>query len=76
MRATDAVWLSGRRDKGAGRFEVSFALEKNNRPKLDVAVRIPGATETIYRGDTCNCQARVRKDKAGRTVGLVFRSAC
>ena len=36
----------------------------------------PGSTETIYRGDTCNCQARVRKDIAGRVVGLVFRSAC
>jgi len=35
-----------------------------------------GSTETIYRGDTCNCQARVRKDPAGRVVGLVFRSAC
>ena len=34
------------------------------------------ATETIYRGSVCNCQARVRADSAGRTVGLVFRSTC
>ena len=34
------------------------------------------ATESIYRGDTCNCQARVRRDPAGRVTGLVFRSAC
>lgn len=33
-------------------------------------------TESIYRGDTCNCQARVRRDAAGHVVGLVFRSAC
>ena len=32
--------------------------------------------ETVYRGATCNCQARVRNDAAGRTVGLIFRSAC
>jgi hypothetical protein len=34
------------------------------------------ATETIYRGDVCNCQARVRSDSAGHTLGLIFRSAC
>jgi len=34
------------------------------------------ATETIYRGSVCNCQARVRTDSAGRTVGLIFRSTC
>jgi hypothetical protein len=36
----------------------------------------PNVTETIYRGDVCNCQARVRRDTGGRVVGLVFRSAC
>ena len=36
----------------------------------------PNATETIYRGDVCNCQARVRADAAGRVMGLAFRSAC
>jgi hypothetical protein len=35
-----------------------------------------GVTETIYRGDVCNCHARVRRDAGGRMVGLVFRSAC
>jgi hypothetical protein len=33
-------------------------------------------TETIYRGDTCNCQARVRSDASGRPLVLTFRSAC
>jgi hypothetical protein len=32
--------------------------------------------EKIYRGDTCNCQARIRSDTAGRVIGLLFRSAC
>lgn len=36
----------------------------------------PKATESIYRGDTCNCQARVRSDAAGRVTGILFRSAC
>jgi hypothetical protein len=34
------------------------------------------AMETVYRGDVCNCQARVRTDAAGRVVGLLLRSAC
>jgi hypothetical protein len=36
----------------------------------------PGASEIIYRGDSCNCQARVRRDPAGRIVALILRSAC
>ena len=36
----------------------------------------PGATERVYRGDTCNCQSIVRADTTGRVVGLTFRSAC
>ena len=35
-----------------------------------------GATETTYYGETCNCQARVRADGPGKTLGFVFRSAC
>jgi hypothetical protein len=36
----------------------------------------PGATDSIYRGDVCNCQARARSDAAGRVLRLQFRSAC
>jgi hypothetical protein len=32
--------------------------------------------ETIFRGETCNCQARIRHDGAGHVVGLALRSAC
>lgn len=35
-----------------------------------------GQRETVYRGETCNCQARGRSTSAGGVVGLVFRSAC
>lgn len=33
-------------------------------------------TDTVYRGDVCNCQARVRRDDQGRVVVLALRSAC
>ena len=32
--------------------------------------------DTVYRGDLCNCQARVRRDEQGRVVVLTLRSAC
>ena len=35
-----------------------------------------GGTETVYRGEACNCQARVRRDGAGQVRGLLLRSAC
>jgi hypothetical protein len=46
--------------------------QPETRPAGDDA----SVTEIIYRGDVCNCQARVRSDAAGRVAGLVFRSAC
>jgi hypothetical protein len=46
--------------------------ESESRPAADM----PGVTDTIFRGDSCNCQARVRKDGGGRVVGLSLRSAC
>ena len=46
--------------------------EKETQPAPDDR----GAVDAIYRGDTCNCQARVRSDAAGRVVGLILRSAC
>ena len=45
------------------------------QPETRPASDDPKATESIYRGDTCNCQARVRSDAAGHVTGLVFRSA-
>ncbi len=36
----------------------------------------PGATESIYRGSVCNCQARARADASGRVLRLQLRSAC
>lgn len=45
-------------------------------PRTQPAEDEPRARETIYRGDVCNCQARVRTNAAGRVTGLLFRSAC
>ena len=55
-------------DKGCG---IDFK-EKENQPADDD----PTATETIFRGDVCNCQARFRTNTAGRVTGLLLRSAC
>lgn len=33
-------------------------------------------TETIFYGDICNCQARIRRNTNGDVVGLLMRSAC
>src|SRR2546427_1340144 len=55
-------------DKGCG---IDFK-EKENQPADDD----PTATETIFRGDACNCQARFRTNTAGRVTGLLLRSAC
>ena len=35
-----------------------------------------GVAETSYRGDVCNCQARVRSDSNGRVTALSMRSTC
>jgi hypothetical protein len=32
--------------------------------------------EDVFYGDTCNCQARIRRDGAKRVMGLILRSAC
>jgi hypothetical protein len=34
------------------------------------------ASERIFRGDVCNCQARIRRDRRDRVVALILRSAC
>lgn len=34
------------------------------------------ATAQVWRGDVCQCQARVQRDIAGRVVSLGLRSAC
>jgi hypothetical protein len=45
------------------------------KPESD-ATNAQGQRETVYRGGTCNCQARVRSTSPGTVVGLIFRSAC
>ncbi len=33
-------------------------------------------TETLFRGDICNCQARIRRNTFGHVVGFLLRSSC
>jgi hypothetical protein len=35
-----------------------------------------GKTETLFKGDVCNCQARIRPDVSGQAVELMLKSAC
>lgn len=35
-----------------------------------------GAIDTVFRGDVCNCQARIRRNAAGHVVVLALRSTC
>lgn len=35
-----------------------------------------GGTDQIYRGQTCNCQARVRRNALGRITALALKSTC
>lgn len=35
-----------------------------------------GQVETVFRGEACNCQARIRRNVSGDVVGLALRSAC
>jgi hypothetical protein len=36
----------------------------------------PQARVTAYRGDVCNCQARIERDERGRVQSLALESAC
>jgi hypothetical protein len=45
-------------------------------PETGPAADDPRSTESVYRGDLCNCQARARSDGSGRVVRLQLRSAC
>ena len=50
---------------------IDWKTSQEQRPTDD-----PRATDRVYRGDTCNCQAVVRTDATARVAGLTFRSAC
>ena len=34
------------------------------------------SSDRVFRGDVCQCQARIRRDRTGRVIGLLFRSTC
>ena len=45
-------------------------------PDTEAAKSEPGATDTVWHGDTCNCRARVRRDALGTVIELALTSAC
>jgi hypothetical protein len=45
------------------------------RPATEEPGTLGGSSEVVYRGDACNCQARVGYDDE-KVIGLVLRSAC
>ena len=46
------------------------------QPETQPAEDDASITETVFRGDVCNCQARFRRDADGHVVGFMLRSAC
>jgi hypothetical protein len=46
------------------------------QPETAPADDDPRSTESVYRGQVCNCQARARSDASGRVMRLQLRSAC
>lgn len=34
------------------------------------------SSDRVFRGDVCQCQARIRSDKTSRVIGLLLRSTC
>jgi len=45
-------------------------------PEMRPAGSSNNLTETVFRGDVCNCQAVIRRQADGRVVGLMLKSAC
>jgi hypothetical protein len=45
-------------------------------PAAETAPEQPDARSDVFRGDVCNCQARIGRDARGRTRTLGFSSTC
>lgn len=45
-------------------------------PESSEAVESRAATESTYRGEVCNCQARMTRDGEGGVLALSFSSSC
>ena len=46
------------------------------QPETPAVEEDSGTKDTVFRGDVCSCQARIRRDGGGRVVGLALRSTC
>jgi hypothetical protein len=72
--AEDAVGVLQRAERasfGADGCGIDWKEPESKPPDDDRS-----AVEKIYRGETCNCQARVRSDASGKVFGLMLRSSC
>lgn len=47
-------------------------LKQETQPALDEK----SAIETVFYGEVCNCQARIRRDADKRVIGLILRNTC
>jgi hypothetical protein len=45
-------------------------------PDAEAARGEPGATDSVWHGDVCNCRARARRDALGTVIELSLTSAC
>jgi hypothetical protein len=45
-------------------------------PDTEAAKSEPGATDSVWHGQTCNCRARARRDALGTLIELALTSAC
>ncbi len=66
-----ALKASERQAFGADGCSIDWAT-----PQPDAASQGASMAVAVYRGSTCNCQARVTKDRSGRVAALSLRSTC
>ena len=70
----DAIGILARAEResfGAGGCGIDWL-----NPETEKSADAQGNEESIYRGDVCNCRARVRRNAAGVVIKLGLRSSC
>jgi hypothetical protein len=72
--AEDALDVLGRAER-QGFGEQGCGIDWAH-PDTKAAKNEPGATDTVWHGETCNCQARARRDALGTVIELALTSAC
>ena len=72
--AGSAVELLARAERMA--FGVNGCGMDWRQPETRTTQAEVGATDTVFRGEVCNCQGRIRTNASGGVVELAFKSAC